>query len=134
MSEYISGIRGRKLETDGQADGVYGELRRFPRADPERISLARRLLREVEVEGHGKHLFDTTTGETFEVITSFVDLADPAPSGASAFTVRDGLLVPLRTPGTGNKSETKMLGEMGSGRLAGPGDARPLLPDDMVVY
>ena len=83
---------GRRLEQpdhDPNYQGTVGPLRK---ADEGRLRLARRNLREIrenDVEGDGKYLTDTTTGEEFEVITSFVDLVDPKLTGALAFTIRD---------------------------------------------
>ena len=93
---------GRKLEQpnhDLNCQGTVGVLRR---ADKDRLELARRHLREIaekNIEGQGLHLLDKTSGETLEVITSFVDLVDPKESGVVAFCVRDGWLVPLRPLG-----------------------------------
>ena len=82
---------GRRLEQpdyDPNYQGTIGPLRR---ADEARLRLARRSLREIaakDVEGDGKYLTDTTTGEELEVITSFVDLVDVKQNGATAFTIR----------------------------------------------
>ena len=69
---------GRKLEQpDPGYVGTIGPLRG---ADEPSLRLARRNLREIDakdVEGQGLYLLDKTTGETLEVVTSFVDLIDP---------------------------------------------------------
>ena len=79
--------------------GTVGVLRR---ADDARLKLARRSLREIpetEIEGQGLHLVEKSSGETWEIITSFVDLVDVKQTGAEAFVIRDGWLVPLRPVG-----------------------------------
>ena len=79
--------------------GTVGVLRR---ADDARLKLARRSLREIpetEIEGQGLHLVEKSSGRTWEIITSFVDLVDVKQTGAEAFVIRDGWLVPLRPVG-----------------------------------
>ena len=112
---------GRKLEQhDPTYQGTIGVLRR---ADEPSLRLASRNLREIEekdVEGQGLYLLDKTSGETLEVVTSFVDLTDPKLTGTTAFCVRDGLLVPLRPVGWKNTAdESKYVGEFGGGMATG---------------
>jgi hypothetical protein len=54
-------------------------------------------------------------------VTSFVDLVDPRLTGTTAFTVRDGLLVPLRPRGWHETVESHEVGEV-FGREAKPTD------------
>jgi hypothetical protein len=92
--------------------GTLGPLRP---ADEGRLRLARKNLREIpakEIEGDGRYLVDKTSGETLEVITSFFDVVVPKASGAVAFVVRDGLLVPLRPAGWHEAVETREAGEI----------------------
>ena len=64
----------------------------------------------MHAEGRGDPL--RSTGETLEVVTSYVDLIDPKLTGTTAFCVRDGLLVPLRPVGWQAPVETKESGEV----------------------
>ena len=114
---------GRKLEQPGQDRGYVGEIGPLRRADEKSLQLARRNLREIaeeDIEGQGLYLLDKTTGETLEVVTSFVDLIDPKLTGTTAFCVRDGLLVPLRPVGWKNETdESKYVGEFGGSLATG---------------
>ena len=60
------------------------------------------------------------------MVTSLVDLVDPKSSGAEAFVIRDGLLVPLRPIGW--KSDADKSVEAGEiyGREARPKDSMPM--------
>ena len=127
-SRWMSVPTGRRLEQadyDPRYQGTIGVLRP---ADEGRLKLARRNLREIEakdIEGQGLHLLDKSSGETLEVITSFVDLVDVKATGAVAFTIRDGLLVPLRPKGWEQEAESHYAGEIG-GRMAEPKDPLPM--------
>lgn len=118
---------GRKLP--GYERGYTGTIGPLRRADAPRLRLARRNLREIpeqDIEGQGLYLLDKTTGETLEVVTSFVDLIDPKLTGTTAFCVRDGLLVPLRPVGWKNEAdESKYVGEF-FGRQATGRDPLPM--------
>lgn len=119
---------GRKLEQPGHAPNYVGTLGPLRPADEARLRLARRSLREIpekDIEGQGLHLLDKSSGETLEVITSFVDLIDPKVTGATAFVVRDGLLVPLRPKGWEQEAESSYAGEIG-GRKATGRDPLPM--------
>jgi hypothetical protein len=62
------------------------------------------------------------------VVTSFVDLVEPKATGVVAFTIRDSLLVPLRSVGwTHEADESRYIGEFG-GREALPTDRQGLIP------
>ena len=101
---------GRKLEQPGHDPGYVGTVGPLRRADEARLRLARKRLREIpveDIEGDGRYLVDKSTGEELEVIVSHVDLADPKTSGAEAFVVRDGLLVPLRPAGWHGPAESQ---------------------------
>jgi len=120
---------GRRLET-GDVDPRYvGTIGVLGRADEASLRVARRNMREIpakDIEGEGKYLLEKTSGETLEVITSHVELIDPETSGATAFTVRDGLLVPLRPVGWRHEAnESRRLGEV-FGRKATGRDPMPI--------
>jgi hypothetical protein len=121
--------RGWKVEQPGHDPNYQGTVGVLRRADEARLTLARRNLREIaeqNIEGQGLHLLDKTTGETMEVVTSFVDLVDPKATGVVAFTVRDGWLVPLRPVGWRDEAdESHYAGEFG-GRKAEPTDPMPM--------
>jgi hypothetical protein len=120
---------GRRLEQPGHDPNRVGTIGPLRHADKASLRLARRNLREIpekDIEGDGKYLLDKTTGETVEVVTSFVDLVDPKASGVVAFVVRDSLLVPLRPVGWKNEAdESHYAGAIG-GRKAGPKDPLPM--------
>ena len=120
---------GRKLEQPGHEPGHDGTIRVLNPADVGRLRLARRNLREIEaenLEGEGRYLVDKSSGETLEVIVSFVDLVDVKLTGATAFTIPDGLLVPLRPRGGKNPAdESNYSGEI-VGREATPRDPLPM--------
>jgi hypothetical protein len=128
----IGGFTGRQLEQPGHDPGYVGTLGPLRRADQARLRLARRNLREIDagdIEGSGKFLLDKRTGETMEVVTSFVDLVDPRASGVVAFCVRDSLLVPLRPLGWKNEAdESHYAGEI-FGRKATGRDPMPMPVD-----
>ena len=120
---------GRKLEQPGHDPGYVGTIGPLRRADAPSLRLARRNLREIpekHIEGEGRFLLDKSSGETLEVITSFVDLVDPKTSGATAFTIREELLVCLRPVGWRHEGdESHFAGEV-YGRKAGPKDPMPM--------
>lgn len=120
---------GRKLEQPGYDPNYVGTVGVLRPADEGRLRLARRSLREIaekDVEGDGIYLHEKSSGETLEVITSFVDLVDVKATGATAFVVRDGLFVPLRPVGWRNeKDESHYAGEIG-GRMADPKEPMPM--------
>ena len=106
---------GRRLEQPGYDPRRIGTVGVLRRADEASLRLARRNLREIEekdIEGQGLHLVERTSGETWEVITSFVDLVDPKSSGAEAFVVRDSLFVPLRPVGWRNEADERAKSEV----------------------
>jgi hypothetical protein len=122
---------GRRLEQPGYDPKVQGTIGPLRRADPARLRLARRTLREIaegDISGEGKYLLDEATGEELEVITSFVDLADPRLTGATAFVIRENLLVPLRPRGWTHEPESQYAGTIG-GRKAMPKDPMPVGPE-----
>ena len=125
---------GRRLEEHDYDPSYFGTVGPLSRADEPRLRLARRNLREIaekDIEGDGKYLLDKKSGETLEVIVNFVDLVDPKLTGATAFTVRDGLLVPLRPRGWKNPAdESHYAGEIG-GREA---TARDPMPTGRVIF
>jgi hypothetical protein len=131
---WLSLPTGRRLEQPGgdYDPNTWGRVGPLHRADKESLRLARRNLREIaekDVEGQGKHLLDRTTGETLEVVTTFVDLVDPKASGAEAFVVRDGWFVPLRPIGWTHKDDkTEKQGEV-FGRKATGRDPLPIGPE-----
>jgi len=113
---------GRKLEQPDHDPNYIGSLGPLRAADEGRLRLARRTLRELpekDVEGQGLHLVDKSSGEEFEVITSFVDLVDPKLTGATAFVIRDGWLVPLRPRGWKQESESHYAGTIGGSKATG---------------
>jgi hypothetical protein len=123
--------RGWKLEQpdlDPDYQGSVGPLRR---ADKASLRLARKNLREIperDFKGQGLHLVERSSGETWEVITSQVDLVDPKSSGAEAFVVRDGWFVPLRRPDWKHEGDSsQMIGET-FGREARGDDPMPVPP------
>jgi hypothetical protein len=125
--------RGWKVERPSHDPNYVGTIGPLRRADEGSLRLARRRLREIEekgIEGDGRYLVEKATGEEFEVVTAFVDLTDPKLTGTTAFTVRDGLLVPLRPVGWQAAVETREVGEI-FGRKAGPSDP---LPRPVEVY
>jgi len=128
MSEWMSLPTGRRLEQPGYDPNYVGTLGVLRPADEGRLRLARRNLREIEqkdIEGQGLHLLDKSSGETLEVITSFVDLVDVKSTGATAFTVRDSLLVPLRPLGWKNeRDESHYAGEIVGREAVGVTDLR----------
>ena len=68
--------RGWKVEQPDHDPDVWGNVGPLRRADAARLRLARRNLREIaeqDIEGQGLHLVEKTTGEEFEMVTSFVD-------------------------------------------------------------
>ena len=119
---------GRRLEQpdyDPNYQGTVGVLRP---ADKGRLKLARRNLREIpekDIEGQGLHLVEKTSGETWEVITSFVDLVDvrrPVPKHSSSATAGSS------APAAGWKNpadESHYAGEFG-GREAVGSDPMPM--------
>lgn len=112
------GWRVVQPDHDPNYQGTVGVLRR---ADKARLELARRNLREIkekDLEGQGLQLLDTTTGETLEVVTAFVDLVDPKESGVVAFCVRDGWLVPLRPLGWKHQADESLYAGVFYGREA----------------
>lgn len=122
--------RGWKVEEpelDPDHVGGVGVLRR---ADKHSLRLARRNLhefKEADIEGQGLHLTDRTSGETWEVVVTHVDLLDPASSGVQAFVVRDGWFVALRPLGWKDERDTsQVIGEAYVGRVAEPADAVPV--------
>jgi hypothetical protein len=121
---------GRRLETPGHDDPRYvGRVGVLQRAEEASTRLARRSMREIpeeNIEGQGLELVDTTTGETFEVITARVDL-DPKSSGAVAFVIRDSLIVPLRPLGWKPPVEVHQAGEI-YGRPAHGKDRLGVIP------
>jgi hypothetical protein len=122
---------GRRLEQPGYDPKVQGTIGPLRRADPARLRLARRTLREIaegDISGEGKYLLDEATGEELEVITSFVDLADPRLTGATAFVIRENLLVPLRPRGWKQEPESQYAGTIG-GRKATAKDPMPVGPE-----
>jgi hypothetical protein len=135
-NRWLSLPTGRRLETpdyDTPHVGTVGVLRK---PDEASLRLARRNMREIpekNIEGQGLHLVERSTGETWEVITSLVDLVDPRASGVVAFTIRDSLLVPLRPIGW--KSDADKSVEAGEiyGREATGREPMPM-PTGAVVY
>jgi hypothetical protein len=129
MSRWMSLPAGRKLEEPGYDPNYQGTVGVLRRADEASLRLARRNMREIpekDIEGDGRYLLDTTSGETLEVITSQVDLVDPESSGATAFTARDGLFVPLRPIGWRHEAdESRVVGEV-FGRQARGDDPMPM--------
>jgi hypothetical protein len=113
---------GRRLEGPDTPPELQGTIGPFRPAEKERLRLPRRHLREIQtkdIEGQRKYLVERTSGESFEVLTRFVDLTDPKASGAEAFVVRDGLLVPLAPRGsTHGLTESHEIGSVGGGRVA----------------
>ena len=112
---------GRRLEEPGYDPSYLGTVGPLRRADAGRLKLARRNLREIpdkDIEGEGRYLLDKSNGETLEVITSFVDLIDVKLTGATAFTVREGLLVPLRPRGWKNPADQSNYAGTIAGRQA----------------
>jgi hypothetical protein len=126
---WLGSPEGRRLEQPSIDPGYQGSVGPLRRADEASLRAARRHLREIpekHIEGQGLQLTETTTGETWEVVTSFVDLVDPKQTGAEAFVVRDGWLVPLRPPGWRNPAdESREAGEI-YGRKADPKDPLPV--------
>jgi hypothetical protein len=119
---------GRRLEQadyDPHRMGTLGPLRRVSAAS---LRLARRNLREIpekDIEGQGLHLVERTSGVTWEVLTSHVDLFKPQSSGAEAFVVRDSLLVPLRPAGWKHEADESLYAGEVYGRQAVGRDPLP---------
>lgn len=117
---------GRKLETPGHDPNYQGTVGVLRPATAERLAAARKRLRELhDIEGEGLSLVEKSSGETWEVVTSYVDLAAPAETGITAFCVRDSMLVLLRPLGWRPEEHSRELGEVG-GRPATPRDPMPL--------
>jgi hypothetical protein len=105
---------GRKLETSDWPANLLGTNRVLQPADEDRLRLARRNLREIpeeELERLGPRHFRDEDGTEFEIPHGFVDLADPRPTGAEAFCVRDGYIVPLRPRGERAPERSVIVGE-----------------------
>jgi hypothetical protein len=128
MSVWMDLPSGRRVEQPGYDPKVQGTIGPLRRADEARLRLARRNLREIEekdVEGEGLLLVDRSTGEELEVVTSFVDLADPKLTGTTCFVVRDGWLVPMRPRAWTQEPESQYAGTIG-GREATAKDPMPM--------
>ena len=104
---------GRQLDTQSGPPNRFGRIGVLANADPELVELARRHVPEIpdrEIEQHGKVLVDRRDGSEYEAVTALVDwVGNP---DVHAFSVRDGLLVPLRVRGTPAKVDTVVLGTM----------------------
>jgi hypothetical protein len=133
---WLSMPRGWKVEQPGHDPNRVGSVGPLRRADKDSLRLARRNLREIaeqDVEGQGRYLLDKTTGDTLEVVTSFVDVIEPKTSGVEAFVVRDGWFVPLRPIGwTHPDDKSTRQGEV-FGRKAEDNDPMPI-PSELRVY
>lgn len=129
--KWMSLPSGRRLEPAGYDPNHVGTIGPLRPADEARLRLARKNTREIpesSIEGDGKFLADRTSGEQFEVVVSFVDWIDLKASGVVAFTVRGGMLVPLRPVGWKHAAdESREIGEVG-GRKAEPKDPMPAGP------
>ena len=128
--------RGWKVEQPDHDPDYQGSVCVLRRPDKATLRLARRNLRELaegNVEGQGKYLLDRTSGESWEVIVTAVDLHDTKASGAEAFVVRDGWFVPLRPPGWRHEGDTSQLQGEVYGREARPDDPMPV-PADMRIF
>ena len=127
--KWMSLPTSRKLEQRDYDPSYIGTVGVLRPADDARLKLARRNLREIpekDIEGQGLHLVEKASGETWEIVTSFVDLVDPKATGTTAFVVRDQLLVPLRPVGWKNPAdESHYAGEIG-GREATGSDPLPM--------
>ena len=55
---------------------------------------------------------DRETGETYELVRSYLNIVDPASSGAVAFTVSDGNLVGLRLAGNEEEITSVFVGNL----------------------
>ncbi len=134
---WMSMPSGRKLEQPDYGPDYQGSIGVLRRPDKASLRLARRNMREIpeaEIEGQGLHLVERTTGETWKVVTSHVDLADPRSSGAEAFVVRGGWFVPLRSPDWRSEGDkTVAAGEI-YGREAEPKDSMPMPTTGVVVH
>ena len=102
------------------------------------MRLARKNLKEIpekDFKGQqGLHLVERSSGETWEVITTQVDLVDPKSSGVEAFVVRDGWFVPLRPIGWRHEDDkSRAVGEVW-GRAARPNDPLPVPAAGMEIY
>jgi hypothetical protein len=135
-NRWLSLPRGWRVEQpddDPNYQGTVGVLRR---ADEASLRAARKNLREIdekEIEGQGLRLLERPSGETWQVVTTHVDLLNPASSGVQAFVVRDGLFVPLRPPEWKNEKDTsQVLGES-YGRPATAKDPLPVLPSGLEI-
>ena len=108
---------GRRLDTDGgQPPNYLGEISVFPRATPERVVAARRLLHEIPDERLDRTVTpwrDSATGETYERLRSYLDLGDP--SGVIAFTISDGNILGLRRAGTADEATSVHIGNLTHG-------------------
>jgi hypothetical protein len=128
------GWRVEESDYDPDYQGSVGPLRR---PDAASLRLARRNLREIpekHIEGQGLHLVEKRSGQTWEVVTSLVDLVDTKSSGAEAFVIRDEWFVPLRPLGWKHeRDESVAVGEV-YGREARPKDPMPMPVAGMDIY
>jgi hypothetical protein len=110
---------GRQLPSFvGGKRGVLATIRSLQPASDDRVALARRNLREindVDLERTAARRFrHRETGEEWLIPHGFVDLVDPA--AASAFCIRDELIVPLQKIGEEPQGETQGVGQMSARR------------------
>ena len=78
---------------------MFGNINQFPRATAQRVEAARENLPEIPDERLNRYTSpwtDRETGETYELVRGFLNIIDPAPSHAVAFTVSDGWILGLR--------------------------------------
>ncbi len=115
---FIYGVpEGRVLDQTGgaYAEGVFGNISQFPRATPQRIEAARKYMSEIPDERLDRSTDpwrDRETGEEFELIRGFLNIVDPASSGAVAFTVSDGNLLGLRPAGYAAEITSMFVGNL----------------------
>jgi hypothetical protein len=115
----VFSVHGRKLENPNAPTGLLGTIGTLRRASGETLKAARRHLREIpgrtfeSFERVGPRQWrDPDSGAEWELVRGFVDLTDPASSRATAFVIRDGLLVPLKPAGTRPEEKTTVIGDM----------------------
>ena len=96
-------------------EGVFGNICQFPRATTARIEAARKNLPEIPDERIDRSVEpwrDRETGKEYDLVRSFLNIIDPAPSGAVAFTVSDGWILGLRPPGWAGETSSVHVGNL----------------------
>jgi hypothetical protein len=112
---------GWQLETETAPQGSLGTIRVLQPASEALVRSLKRRIREIPEEQltqDGSEWVDESSGERFELVTSFVDYVDPKVSGVTAFTIRGECILMLRPVDSADPREQSVeFGDMAGRRV-----------------